>query len=62
MPGPTEPPPSQTLLAAAGGGFLGAVVGVVAAGALMGDGDNGDGQAAVQQEPAAEVLVVENTD
>jgi len=62
MPDPIEPPPAQTLLAAAGGGFLGAVVGVVAATTLMGDGDNGDGQAAVQPEPAAETMVVENRD
>lgn len=63
MPGPNEPPPaSVTLLAAAGGGFLGAVAGVVAATTMMGDGDNGDGQAALTQEPAAQVLVVENQD
>jgi len=42
MPNESRPPPYQTLLAAAAGGFLG----VVAASALMGDGDNANDQAA----------------
>ena len=36
----SQPPPSRTAAAAAAGGFVGALVGVVAAGALMGNGDS----------------------
>ena len=56
MPDPFEPPPRTIALAAAGGGFAGAVVGVVAATMLMGNGDNGDGQA--QLEPASKPEIV----
>ena len=57
----STPPPSRTLLAAAAGGFGGALLGVLAATTLMGDGDNGDTQSALQpvSEPAAEVAVAE---
>lgn len=51
MPDSSEPPPSQTLLAAAGGAFGGALLGVAAATMLMGDGDNGE-QNAANIEPA----------
>jgi hypothetical protein len=40
-----KPPPYQTLLAAAAGGFGGALLGVVAATNMMGDGDNGSSNA-----------------
>lgn len=55
MPEPNQPPPGQTLLAAAAGAFGGAVVGVIAATALMGNGDSNDGQAAAhgQETPVA---------
>ena len=57
MPEPLEPPPRQTLLAAAGGGFIGAVVGVIAATSMMGDGDNGNSQSALDpQQNTVEVV------
>jgi len=58
MANESRPPPYQTLLAAAAGGFLG----VVAASALMGDGDH-NGQAATDaaetKTEAVEVVVAE---
>ena len=45
MPEPNEPPPRNTLIAAAAGGFIGAVAGVVAATAMM---DNGETQMEVR--------------
>ncbi len=57
MPQANEPPPSSTALAAAGGGFVGAVVGVIAATMLMGDGNNADSDARLKAAPAAEVVV-----
>lgn len=61
-PTPTEPPPSQLalLLSAAVGGFGGAVLGVIAATTMMGDGDNGDEQAAIESAPVAEIVVADN--
>ncbi len=55
MAQPEEPPPSKTLLAAAAGAFGGAVVGVIAATALMGNGDDGENAASVngQETPVA---------
>ena len=54
-------PPLKSLLASAGGGFGGAFLGVVAATALMGNGDNGDGQTTGQAVPdqPTEVIVAE---
>ncbi len=59
MPEPSQPPPGKTLLAAAGGGFGGAVLGVVAATALMGNGDDGNGQSAVDM--AKNTVEIEET-
>ncbi|MDJ0710896.1 MAG: hypothetical protein QNJ14_10915 [Woeseiaceae bacterium] len=57
-----QPPPSQTLLAAAAGGFGGAVLGVIAATAMMGDGSDSNSQAAVSgQETPVEVVAREVT-
>jgi len=55
-------PPLKTAAAAAAGGFVGALVGVMAAGAMMGDPDNG--QAAVEpvQEQVEEVVVADLND
>lgn len=50
MAEPNQPPPLKTFIAAAAGGFGGAVLGVVAATTMMGDGDNGDNQAALEAE------------
>lgn len=58
MNGVSQPPPSQTLLAAAGGAFVGALVGVVAAGMLTGDGDGANGQAANEATETQAVEVV----
>ena len=57
MPETNDPPPGRTLLAAAAGGFGGAVLGVIAATAMIGDGDHTNGQAAVngQETPVAVV-------
>ena len=57
MPEENKPPPMQTLLAAAAGGFGGAVLGVVAATTMMGDGDNGDGQAALEADKSPTEIV-----
>ena len=63
MPEPSEPPPSQTLLAAASGGFGGAILGVVAATIMMGDGDNDTKEAsAVSEKPAAEMVATRAPD
>lgn len=43
-----KPPPYQTLVAAAAGGFGGAILGVVAATTMMGEGDNGNSNATPQ--------------
>lgn len=60
MPDESAPPPSRTAIAAAAGGFGGAVLGVIAATALMGDGDGGNGQAAVDPiDQQGEVVVAE---
>lgn len=64
MPNESRPPPSQTLLAAAAGGFGGALLGVVAAGMLAGDGGDGaNGQTAIDaaetKTKAVEVVVAE---
>jgi len=60
MASTNDPPPGKTFLAAAAGGFGGAILGVVAATALMGDADtDGDSQAAAET-PAAEIAVAEN--
>ncbi len=57
MPEPSQPPPGKTLIAAAAGGFGGALLGVVAASALMSDGDSGETQAAVDaQETTVEIV------
>ncbi len=53
----STPPPGRTLLAAAAGGFGGAILGVVAATTLMGDGNDGNGQAAIEAAPDKEVAV-----
>ena len=45
MDNPSQPPPSSTLIAAAAGSFGGALLGVLAASTLMGDGDS-DGSSA----------------
>lgn len=63
MPEPSEPPPSQTLLAAAAGGFGGAILGVVAATIMMGDGDKDTQEArAVSEQPAAEMVATRAAD
>ena len=61
MDQPSQPPPSSTLIAAAAGGFGGAVLGVLAATMLTGDGDNGDANARnVEAEtPKVEVAAVD---
>lgn len=64
MPEASEPPPpSQTALAAAAGGFGGAVLGVIAATMLMGNGDS-DKQAtnSAGQEPVVEMLAARDSD
>tara|TARA_R110002049_G_scaffold18884_4_gene71669 strand:+ start:4111 stop:4308 length:198 start_codon:yes stop_codon:yes gene_type:complete len=48
MAEPSQPPPSRTALAAAAGGFGGAVLGVIAATTMMGDGDTSNAQSAAQ--------------
>ncbi|MDJ0917922.1 MAG: hypothetical protein QNJ05_09170 [Woeseiaceae bacterium] len=58
MPEPSEPPPpSGIALAAAAGGFGGAVLGVIAATMIMGNGDN-DAQVgnAPVEKPATELV------
>ena len=51
----SQPPPSRTLAAAAAGGFGGAVLGVIAATALTGNGDNpGQGNVQPEEPPAIE--------
>ena len=47
MPEGSRPPLGATAVAAAAGGFGGAVLGVIAATALMGNGDDNNGQSAV---------------
>ena len=60
MPDESAPPPSTLALAAGAGGFGGAILGVIAATALIGDGDNGDSQAAVDpMDQQGEVVVAE---
>ena len=54
----SQPPPSRTFVAAAAGGFGGAILGVVAATTLMGDGDNGDSQAAVEGRETQKIEMV----
>lgn len=62
MAEPDEPPLSTgtVAMAAAAGAFGGAILGVIAAGALMGDGDNGaQSQAVPVESEASEVVVAE---
>ena len=60
MPDESAPPPMKVATAAAAGGFGGAVLGVIAATALMGNGDGGDSQAAVDPaDQRGEVVVAE---
>lgn len=64
MPEASEPPPpSQTFLAAAAGGFGGAILGVVAATAMMGNGDS-EAQAAnaTAEKPAVEMVATRTPD
>lgn len=51
-------PPQKTAAAAAAGGFVGAVLGVIAATALTGNGNGGDGQAAVDPTERSQEVVV----
>ena len=57
-----KPPLGPVIAAAAGGGFAGALVGVVAAGMLNGNGDNGDPQStdSATQTQAVEVVVAKD--
>lgn len=54
--------PPQTAAAAAAGGFGGAVLGVIAASAFMGDGNDGNAQTLVQPEDAQTVEMVAKSD
>lgn len=55
---PSQPPPSQTLLAAAAGGFGGAVLGVIAATMLTGDGEGGNKTSAIVDTETTKVELV----
>lgn len=57
MPEPSQPPPEKTLIAAAVGGFGGALLGVIAATAIMGDGDDGESQAALDAQKTSVEIV-----
>ncbi len=64
MPEASEPPPpSVTAMAAAAGGFGGAVLGVIAATMIMGDGDNDARVAnAAAEQPAVELVATRARD
>lgn len=62
MPEPSQPPPSTTAAAAAVGGFGGAILGAIAATALMGDGSDNDAQSAVQPIDSQTVEMVAKED
>ncbi|HNP35637.1 MAG TPA: hypothetical protein PKK10_07280 [Woeseiaceae bacterium] len=53
MAQPSQPPPSRTALAAAAGGFGGAILGVIAATSMMGDGNASNAQSSAQPVDAA---------
>ncbi|MEM7432608.1 MAG: hypothetical protein AAF351_11835 [Pseudomonadota bacterium] len=59
----SEPPPSRTAAAAAAGGFGGAVLGVIAATAMMGDSNSDASANVIHEQPAVEMVAkAEDTD
>ena len=63
MPTTNEPPPSAAspAVAAGIGGFAGAVLGVIAATAMMGNGDEDNNRSATQDPaPEAQVAIIDH--
>lgn len=62
MPETNKPPPSAVALASAAGvgGFAGAVLGVIVATSMMGDGDDNNRSAIQDAAPEAQVAFVDH--
>lgn len=58
----TPPPPSASTLglAAGAGGFVGAVLGVIVASGMMGNGDDNNRSAIQEAAPEAQVAIVDH--